>query len=122
VYLHKEAEGQMSVPSANDIHAVLVQSAIDREDTLATAGENAAKVDVAALVAQAVEDKDAEGLVSALMRAAAFASALDLDAQSESAKRQVDREVAPLKRTPAEQVPAVKNEDIAAARAEKMTR
>jgi hypothetical protein len=122
VYLHKEAEGQMSVPSANDIHAVLVQSAIDREDTLATAGENAAKVDVAALVAQAVEDKDAEGLVSALMRAAAFASALDLDAQSESAKRQVDREVAPLKRTPAEQVPAVNNEDIAAARAEKMTR
>jgi len=111
----------MSVSSAKDIHAVLVESAIDREDLLAAASKNADQVDTAAILAQAVKDRDPAGLVAELVRAAAVASAMDLAAQADSALKQVEREAAPLKRTPPEQVPAVKNEDIAAARAAKMT-
>ena len=111
----------MSVSSAKDIHAVLVSSAIKREDDIAAAAEEAATTDTAEIVKEAIRRKDSAWLVDSLLRAAVVSSAVHLDSQTDSAISQVKEEAGPLKRTPAEKVPAVRNEDIAEQRANKMT-
>jgi hypothetical protein len=108
------------VVAGKDIHAVLVQSALERDDELAKVAERADAVDVATLVAEAVEAGDGEVLVQGLILQAAVASVGRMDVQQRMVVDNVSAEGDALRRQDVTKVPAVRNEDIAARRAQQM--
>jgi len=108
------------VVAGKDIHAVLVQSAMERDDELAKVAERADAVDVATLVAEAVEAGDGEVLVQGLILQAAVASVGRMDVQQRMVVDNVSAEGDALRRQDVTKVPAVRNEDIAARRAQQM--
>jgi hypothetical protein len=108
------------VVNGKDVHAVLVQSALERDDELARVAERADATDVASLIAEAVAAGDGEVLVQGLVRRAALASAGGLRDQQRMVVDAVAAEGDALKRQDVTKVPAVRNEDIAARRAAQM--
>lgn len=108
------------VVNGKDVHAVLVESALKRDDELARVAEDAAKVDVAEIIQAAVDAKDGEVLVQGLMLRAAAASLGRMGTQQDMVVESVAAEGDALKRQDVTKVPAVRDEDIAARRAAQM--
>lgn len=108
------------VVNGKDVHAVLVESALKRDDELARVAEDAAKVDIAEIIQAAVDAKDGEVLVQGLMLRAAAASLGRMGTQQDMVVESVAAEGDALKRQDVTKVPAVRDEDIAARRAAQM--
>ena len=104
--------------SIKDVHAVLVDSALDRTDLMAEAADAAATVNVKSLLQQAheMEGPPGDNLVTLLMRHAVLSSVQNLGAQQDAAATQVVAEAEAIKRQDVTKVPAVTDSHIADAR------
>lgn len=108
------------VVNGKDIHAVLVEAAIERADEVDAVKKDAEAVDAAAIVAEHQKQGDSESLVHELVRRAALASLRRLGSQQSMAVKQVKQEAQALKRQDPSKVAAVTDQHIADARADKM--
>ena len=102
---------------ADDIHTVLVESALKRVEVLDVVREDAGRVDAAALVASA---QDADALAEAILTEAIRASVKHMQEQLRDSLASVTAEAAALRQADPATVKAVTSQEIAARKAAKI--
>lgn len=105
---------------ADDVHTVLVESALDRVEVLDAVSVDASQVDARAVVAQARRAQSSDALVYGIIQEAVRAAVMHLPAAVRDSAKSVRAEMAAVKRADPATIKAVASQEIAARKVERI--